>query len=79
MLTHVNVKVKKYNNHNDNIIITISITNFSKSTPSILRDDCNDKPSLIIESVVVTRINIHPTREEPDQHVIHLTLGGSHV
>jgi hypothetical protein len=38
-----------------------------------------DKPPLIIESVVVTRIDIHPAGEEPDQHVIRLTLRGSHV
>jgi hypothetical protein len=44
-----------------------------------LRDDYNDKLSLITESVVVTRIDIHPTREKPDQHDIRLTPGGSHV
>jgi hypothetical protein len=51
----------------------------TNSTPNILRDDCNDKLSLITESVAVTQIDIHPTREEPDQHAIRLTLGGSHV
>jgi hypothetical protein len=32
-----------------------------------------DKQSLISESVVATRINIHSTREEPDQHTIRVT------
>jgi hypothetical protein len=49
------------------------------STPNILRDDCNDKLPLITESVIVTRIDIYPAGEEPDQHVICLTSGGSHV
>jgi hypothetical protein len=65
--------VSKYNNLNDNIIMTIY------STPNILRDDYNNKLPLIIESVVVTRIDIHPTGEELDQHVIRLTPGGSHI
>jgi hypothetical protein len=50
-------KVSKYNNHNDNITISIS----SNSTPNILRDDCNDKLSLITASIAVTQIDIHPT------------------
>jgi hypothetical protein len=58
-------KVSKYNNHNDNIIITISISKSLKTngTPIILRDDCNDKLSLITESVTVTQIDIHRTGE----------------
>jgi hypothetical protein len=36
-----------------------------------------DKQSLISESVIVTRIDIHPTGEEPDQHAVHVTLGVS--
>jgi hypothetical protein len=38
----------------------------------ILRDDSNDKRSLISESVMVIRIGVHPRGEEPDQHVIHV-------
>jgi hypothetical protein len=53
-------KVSKYNNHNDNITITITISISSNSTPNILRDDCNDKLSLITESIAVTQIDIHP-------------------
>jgi hypothetical protein len=37
------------------------------------------KLPLIIESVAVTRIDIHPTGEEPDQHAIRLTPRGSHI
>jgi hypothetical protein len=33
-----------------------------------------DKRSLISESVMVTRIHIHPAGEEPDQHAIRTTL-----
>jgi hypothetical protein len=59
-------KVSKYNNRNDNIIITISISN--SSNPSIvhqiLQNDCNDKLSLITESVAVTQIDIHTAREK---------------
>jgi hypothetical protein len=51
----------------------------TNSTPNILRDDCNDKLPLITESVTVTQIDIHPVGEEPDQHIIRLTPGGSHV
>jgi hypothetical protein len=32
-----------------------------------------DKQSLISKSVAVTRIDIHPIGEEPDQHVIRVT------
>jgi hypothetical protein len=35
--------------------------------------------SLITESVAATRIDIHPTVKEPDQHAIRLTPGGSYV
>jgi hypothetical protein len=31
-----------------------------------------DKWSLIFESVTVTRIDIHPAREEPDRHVVRV-------
>jgi hypothetical protein len=72
-------KVSKYNNHNDNIIITISVSISSNSTPKTLWDDCNGRLSLITESVTATRIDIHPIEEEPDQHAIRLTPGGSHV
>jgi hypothetical protein len=36
----------------------------------ILRDDCNDKQSLISESVMAIRIDVHPTGEEPDMKAI---------
>jgi hypothetical protein len=36
-----------------------------------------DKRSLISEGVVVTRIDIHSVREEPDQHIVCATLGVS--
>jgi hypothetical protein len=32
-----------------------------------------DKRSLVPESDVVTRIDLHPVGEEPDQHVVHVT------
>jgi hypothetical protein len=38
----------------------------------ILRDDNNDKRSLISESVAAIRIDIHPAGEEPDQHVVRV-------
>jgi hypothetical protein len=49
--------VSKYNNHNDNIIITISISN--SSNPSIIYQiyyemTVTDKLPLITESVVTT-------------------------
>jgi hypothetical protein len=31
-----------------------------------------DKWLIISESVAVTQIDIQPTREEPDQHVVHM-------
>jgi hypothetical protein len=43
----------------------------------ILQDDNNDKRSLISESGAVTRIDIHPAGEEPDQHAVRATLGVS--
>jgi hypothetical protein len=46
--------VSKYNNHNDNIIITISKSSKPQQYTNILRDDYNDKLSLITESVGVT-------------------------
>jgi hypothetical protein len=60
-------KVSKYNNHNDNIIITISISN--SSNPSIVHQTYHEmtamnKPSLISESVAVTQIDIHPARKK---------------
>jgi hypothetical protein len=36
-----------------------------------------DKRSLISKSVVVTRIDIHPVGEEPNQHVIRMAPGVS--
>jgi hypothetical protein len=58
-------KVSNYNNHNDNIIITISLSKSLKPQQytNILRDDCNDKLSLITESVVENRIDVHPVGE----------------
>jgi hypothetical protein len=38
-----------------------------------------DKLAPITESVTATRIDIHPAGEEPDQHVICLTPGCSHI
>jgi hypothetical protein len=38
-----------------------------------------NKQSLISESVVVTRINIHPIGEEPDQQDVRVTPGVSHT
>jgi hypothetical protein len=79
-------RVSKYNNHNDNVIIAISISNFSNSTPYILRDDCNDKLSLITECVTTTWTDIHHARKRtwPTQHTIdsqmlsRMTSRGSH-
>jgi hypothetical protein len=75
-------KVSKYNNHNNNIIMTISISIFSN--PSTVHQTyyemtATDKLPLITESVAVTRIDIHPAREEPNQHAIRLTPRGSHI
>jgi hypothetical protein len=36
-----------------------------------------DKRSLISDSVAATRIDIHPVREEPDQHAVRATPGVS--
>jgi hypothetical protein len=36
-----------------------------------------DKQPLISESVMVIRIDIHPTEEEPDQHIIRVAPGVS--
>jgi hypothetical protein len=69
-------KVGKHNKPND---IHIQLLEFTNSTSNILRDDYNEKLPLITESVVVTRIDIHPTGEEPGQHAIRLTPGGSLV
>jgi hypothetical protein len=38
----------------------------------ILRDDSNDKRSLISEHVMAIQICVYPAGEEPDQHVICL-------
>jgi hypothetical protein len=38
-----------------------------------------DKRPLISKSVVVTRIEIHPTGEEPDRHVVRAARGVSHT
>jgi hypothetical protein len=77
-------KISKYNNHNDNIIITITISISNSSNPSTVHQTyyemtVMDKLSLITKSVAVTRIDIHPTGKEPNQHAIRLTPGGSHV
>jgi hypothetical protein len=60
-------KVSKYNNHNDKIIIIITISN--SSNPSAIHQTyyemtITDKLPLITESVAVTRINIHPAGEK---------------
>jgi hypothetical protein len=62
--------------------MNISISN--SSNPPIVHQiyykmTTTDKLPLITESVTVTRIDIHPAGEEPDQHVIRLTPEGSHV
>jgi hypothetical protein len=59
-------KVSKYNNHNDNIIVTISISN--SSNPSTVHQTyyemtATDKLPLITESVMVNQIDIHPVGE----------------
>jgi hypothetical protein len=75
-------KVSKYNNHNDNIIIIISISNSSNlSTIHQIYYEmtATDKLPLISESVAVTRIDIHPAGKDADLHAIRLTPGGSHV
>jgi hypothetical protein len=75
-------KVSKYNNYKDNIIITISISLSSKSSTvhqTYYEITVMDKLPLITKSVMTTRINIHPTRKEPDQHAIRLTPTGPHV
>jgi hypothetical protein len=79
-LTHVNIKGKQlqimiYNSKQ----IPTQLLESINSTPTMLRDDGNDKLSLITESVAATRIDMHPAGEEPDQHAIRLTPGGSHV
>jgi hypothetical protein len=38
----------------------------------ILRDDSNDKRSLMSDSVVSIRIGVHPAGEEPDRYVIRV-------
>jgi hypothetical protein len=49
----------------------------SQVQQGILRDDSNDKRSLISESIVVIQIDIHPAGEEPDRHVVHMAPGVS--
>jgi hypothetical protein len=61
------------------IIIYIQLLESTNSTSNILRDDCNDKLLLMIESVAVIPIDIHLAGEEPDQHAIRLISGGSHA
>jgi hypothetical protein len=70
-------KVSKYNNHNDNI--TISKSSKPQQYTNILWDDCNDKLSLITESVEATWIDVLPAGERPDEHAIRLTPEGSHI
>jgi hypothetical protein len=75
-------KVSKYNNHNDNIIITISTSISSNSSTvhkTYYKMTMTDKLPLITKSVIVTWIDIHPAGEEPDQHALRLTPRGSHV
>jgi hypothetical protein len=38
----------------------------------LLRDDSNDKRSLISESVASIQIGVHHVGEEPDQHIVHV-------
>jgi hypothetical protein len=45
--------------------ITVHQTNYEMTA--------TDKRSLISESVAVTRIDIHPTGETPDQHIVSVT------
>jgi hypothetical protein len=59
--------------------IHIQLLKSNNSTPNILRDDGNNNLPLKTESVTVTRIDIHPTGEESDQHAIRLTPKCSHV
>jgi hypothetical protein len=35
-------------------------------------DDSNNKRSLISKSVAAIRISVHPTGQEPDQHIVRL-------
>jgi hypothetical protein len=72
-------KLSKYSNDNNYNHAHIHLLESINSTPNILRDDCNDKLPHISESVAVTQINIHRAGEEPHQHTICLTPGGSHV
>jgi hypothetical protein len=77
---HVNVKgkqlqIKYYNPEH----IDIQLLESTNSTSNILRDDCNNKQSLITESVAMTQIDIHHAGEEPDQHTIRLTPVGCHI
>jgi hypothetical protein len=64
----------KYSNHHHNITITILIVN-----QTYYEMKATDKRSLKSEIVVVSRIDIHPTRKEPDQHAIRVTPGVSHT
>jgi hypothetical protein len=40
---------------------------------NILRDDSNDKRSLISESATAIQIGIHHAGKEPEQHVVRVT------
>jgi hypothetical protein len=60
-------RVSKYNNLDDNIIISIS----NSSNLSTVHQTYYE--------TTATRINIHPAGEELDQHAICLTPIGSHV
>jgi hypothetical protein len=75
-------KVSKYNNRNDNIIITISISN--SSNPSIV----HQHTTKWLQRQVVTHNReccsdsnwyTHCKGKEHDQHIIRLTPVGSHV
>jgi hypothetical protein len=72
-------KVSKYSNDNNYNHVHIHLLESINSIPNILQDDCYGKLPLISKSVVMTRIDIHHAGEEHDQHVIRLTLRGSHV
>jgi hypothetical protein len=74
-------KVGKHNKHNDIIILIISISN-SSNFPIVHQTyyEMTATTSCHLQlSVAVTQIDIYPTGEEPDQHAIRLTPGGSHV
>jgi hypothetical protein len=46
--------------------------NHPSNITNILRDDSNDKQTLIFESVATIQIGVYTAGEESDQHVIHM-------